>query len=174
MRLSFASMVLFMRLTAVPLLCVFTAAVPPAHAQQINPDGFSICTFSNPGGNILQLNIGPCQPLSDRAMQGFGLSAKQTEVVAMLKALAAKPVVDLPPPFAHASLGEPKQFSSVGAFTDYWSADVTNAKNANLGVHLRYVLEDEKPHLFQMTYAVDSSEGHFTVLWNRAVVKPRQ
>jgi hypothetical protein len=32
--------------------------------------------------------------------------------------------------------------------------------------------ENAKPELYQMTYTVDGSEGHFTVLWNRVLRTP--
>ena len=37
---------------------------------------------------------------------------------------------------------------------------------------LRYMKENAKPELYQMTYTVDGSEGHFTVLWNRVLRTP--
>ena len=122
----------------------------------------------------MQSNIGPCQPLTEQAMRSFGLSASQNAIVATLQSFAKNPGFDLPPQVVNASLAAPRQFAAVGAFSDYWFSDVTDPGNVDLGIHLRYVTEDVKPRLFQMTYAVDGGEGHFSVLWNRAPVLPRR
>ena len=55
---------------------------------------------------------------------------------------------------------------------DYWFPDTAHPSNVELGVHLRYMKENAKPELYQMTYTVDGSEGHFTVLWNRVLRTP--
>jgi len=149
--------------------------VPPARAQRVNPDGFSICAFSNSGSKLPQSEFGRCQALSDQAMQSFGLSATQVAIVATLQRFAADPSLDRPPSQAIASLAAPKQFSAVAAFSDYWLADPADAANVEVGVHLLYTTEDDgKPRLSQLTYAVDGGAGHFSVLWNRVLASPRK
>jgi hypothetical protein len=172
MRRSLASTVVFTPLAVLSLGVL--AVITPGRAQHVDSDGFSICSFTNSGGKVMQSIIGQCQPLTDRAMQSFGLSASQIAIVATLQSIAANPGFDLPPQVVNASLAESRQFAAVGAFSDYWFPDVTTAGNVDLGVHLRYVTEDAKPRLLQMTYAVDGGEGHFSVLWNRALVSPRR
>lgn len=122
----------------------------------------------------MQSNLGPCEPLTVQTIQSFGLSANQTAIVATLQSVAANPSVDLPPHVVNASLAEPRPFAAVGAFTDYWYPDVTAPGNVELGVHLLYVMEDAKPRLFQVRYAVDGGEGHFSALWNRVMVAPHR
>jgi len=59
------------------------AATMPIGAQpHVGPDGFSICPFLSSARGVTDSTIGPCQPLSDRTMQNFGLSANQTAIVA--------------------------------------------------------------------------------------------
>ena len=150
------------------------AVAPSARAQQASTDGFSICSFTNSGGKLPQSILSACEPLTDQAMRSFGLSANQATIVATLQGIAANPTVDRPPPIANASLAAPKPFAAAGAFSDYWFADVTAPANVELGVHLLHDTENAKPRLFQMTYAVDGSDGHFSVLWNRALASPRK
>jgi hypothetical protein len=173
MRRSPVVTVVFMPL-ATGLLLGALAATLPARAQHASPDGFSICSFANSGGKLMQSSLGACQTLTDQAMRSFGLSASQAAIVATLQSFTANPNFDLPPRVVNASLASPKQFAAVGAFTDYWYPDVTDPANVELGVHLIYVKEDAKPRLFAMTYAVDGVEGHFSVLWNRALASPRK
>ena len=161
----------FMRLAG--LLVLVFLVTTPARAQHVDADGFSICSIANSGGKLMQADIGPCQPLSEPAMQSFGLSAGQTAIVAALRGLAAGPGVDRSR-VVFASLAPAQPFAAVGAFADDWFPDGTQPGNIDLGVHLRYKTEDAKPQLFQMTYAVDGDEGHFTVLWNRALASPRR
>ena len=67
------------------------------------------------------------------------------------------------------SLAVPKKFVAAGDYSDYWFPDAAKPSNLEPGVHLRYVRRTRKPELHQMTYTVDGSEGHFTVLWNRVL-----
>jgi hypothetical protein len=174
MRRSPAVTVVLMPLAA-GLLLGGLAGYPPARAQHVNPDGFSICAFTNSGGKLMQSALGPCQPLTAQAMQSFSLSAGQAEIVARLQGFAAAdPAFDRLPPAANASLAAPKPFSSVGAFSDYWYPDASAPANVELGIHLLYVMDDAKPRLSQMTYAVDGGAGHFSVLWNRVLAQPRK
>lgn len=105
-------------------------------------------------------------------MQSLGLSTSQIAIVGTLRSLAANPGLDPPSQPVNASLAEPKTFAAVGGFSDYWFADAANPGKVDRGVHLRYVTEDTRPRLFQMTYA--PSEGSFSVLWNRALASPRR
>lgn len=158
---------------ATGLLLGTLAAGPPASAQRVNSDGFSICAFSKSGGKLLQSEFGPCQALTDMAMRSFGLSASQAAIVATLQRFAADLSLDRPPSQAIASLAAPKQFAAVAAFSDYWLADPADAANVEVGVHLLYATEqDGMPRLSQMSYAVDGSAGHFSVLWNRVLALP--
>jgi hypothetical protein len=70
------------------------------------------------------------------------------------------------------SLAVPKKFVAAGDYSDYWFPDAANPSNVELGVHLRYLKQNAKPELYQMTCTVDGSEGHFTVLWNRVLRTP--
>ncbi len=149
----------------------------PIRAQpHVGPDGFSICPFFSSPRGVTRSTIGPCQPLSDRTMQSFGLSASQTDIVATLQSFAVAPRSELPQQMANTkSFAAPRQFAAVGDYSDYWFPDATNPSNVELGIHLRYVSQNGKPDLYQMTCAVDSDEGHFTVLWNRvALTTPQQ
>jgi hypothetical protein len=160
-------------LVATGLLLGGLAAAPPVRAQRVGPDGFSICSFSNSGGKLMQSVLGPCEALSDQAMRSFGLSANQAATVATLQSFAATPPVDVPPRLVNASLAAPRQFAAVGAFSDYWFPDVADPANVEVGAHLRYATEEDgKPRLLQMTYAVDGGKGHFSVLWNRVLASP--
>jgi hypothetical protein len=106
-------------------------------------------------------------------MQSFGLSASQATIVATLQSFAVKPGFNPLQPMANAqSLAVPKKFVAAGDYSDYWFPDAANPSNVELGVHLRYVKQNAKPELYQMTYTVDGSEGHFTVLWNRVLRTP--
>ncbi|MBR1090701.1 hypothetical protein JQ621_24810 [Bradyrhizobium manausense] len=150
-----------MRLTVIFLLGLLATAAA-GRAQNVDPDGFSICALTRAGV------LGPCQPLTEQAMRGFGLSTNQIAIIARLRDFAANPGLDPRPHLVNESLLEPKAFAAVGAFSDTWFADAANPGKVDLGVHLRYVTEDAGPQLFQMTYAADA--GHFSVLWNRALV----
>ena len=154
-------MVVVLRLAPV-LLLVAPVAASPARAQQVDRDGFSICRY-------VQSELGPCQPLTPATMQRFGLTSGQSALVTMLRNLAANPRRDLPPRLLSKLLGTARPFAAVGAFSDVWFPDATNPTNAGLGVHVRYDMQNGKPQLFQMTYAVDGGDGHFSVLWNRAL-----
>jgi hypothetical protein len=141
-----------------------------AHA---GPDGFSICPFASSAPGSLDSTIGPCRPLTGRAMQSFGLSPSQTAIIATLQSFAVKPGFNPLQPMANAkSLAAPKKFVAAGDYSDYWFPDTAQPSNVELGVHLRYMKENAKPELYQMTYTVDGSEGHFTVLWNRVLRTP--
>ncbi len=108
-------------------------------------------------------------------MQSFGLSASQATIVATLQSFAVKPGFNPLQPMTNAtSLAVPKKFVAAGDYSDYWFPDAANPSNLELGVHLRYVKENAKPELYQMTYTVDGSEGHFTVLWNRVCGRRRR
>jgi hypothetical protein len=146
----------------------------PARAQGYGPDGLSICAFTNSGGKAVRAVIGPCRPLNDQTMRSFDLSASQTAIVATLPSLVANPVVELPPRAANTSLAAARPFADVGALSDYWFPDPADPGNVAVGLHPLYMKEDESPRLTQMTYAVDGVEGHFTVLWNRALMSPRR
>ncbi len=153
---------------AAALCAGLLAAATPIRAQpHVGPDGFSICPFFSSPRGVTQSTIGPCQPLSDRAVQNLGLSAGQTAIVATLQSFAATPSLDLLQQMANAkSLAPPQQFAAAGDYSDYWFPDATNPSNVELGIHLRYLSQNAKPELYQMTYTVDGDEGHFTVLWN--------
>jgi hypothetical protein len=86
----------------------------------------------------------------------------------------ANPVVELPPRAANTSLAAARPFADVGALSDYWFPDPADPGNVAVGLHQLYMKEDESPRLTQMSYAVDGAEGHFTVLWNRALMSPRR
>jgi hypothetical protein len=106
-------------------------------------------------------------------MQSFGLSASQATIVATLQSFAVQPGFNPLQPMANAqSLAVPKKFVAAGDYSDYWFAEAANPSNVELGVHLRYMKQNAKPELYQMTYTVDGSEGHFTVLWNRVLRTP--
>ncbi|HLG82991.1 MAG TPA: hypothetical protein VKY22_18410 [Bradyrhizobium sp.] len=98
----------------------------------------------------------------------------QIGIVAELQNLAASAGFDPPPRLIDSSLGQVREFAAVGAFSDYWLPDVTDQADVSLGVHLRYRVDDTRPRLFQMTYGVDGNDGHFTVIWNRAMVASRR
>jgi hypothetical protein len=103
----------------------------------------------------------------------FGLSPSQTAIIATLQSFAVKPGFNPLQPMANAkSLAAPKKFVAAGDYSDYWFPDTAHPSNVELGVHLRYMKENAKPELYQMTYTVDGSEGHFTVLWNRVLRTP--
>lgn len=156
------------RFAAALCLGLLTATMPSRAQQHVGFDGFSICPFANSALGIMHSTIGPCQPLTDRAMESFGLSASQIAIVTTLQSFAVKPNFDLLQQMAKAkSLSAPKQFAAAGEYSDYWFPDATDPSNVQLGIHLRYIRQNEKPDLYQMTYTVDGSEGHFTVLWNR-------
>ena len=106
-------------------------------------------------------------------MQSFGLSASQATIVATLQSFALQPGFNPLQPMANAqSLAVPKKFVAAGDYSDYWFPDAANPSNVELGVHLRYMKQNAKPELYQMTYTVDGSEGHFTVLWNCVLRTP--
>lgn len=155
---------------------VIAAALPARAQPYTGPDGFGICPFANSALGVTHSTIGPCRPLTDQAMQSFGLAANQTGVVAILRSYAAKPAADLLQQLENTmSLAAPKQFAAAGRFSDYWFPDAADPSNVALGVHFRYVDEASKQQLFQMTYAVDGIDGHFTVIWNRvAAATPPQ
>ena len=150
------------------------ASMATGHAQYVDVDGFSICPSANSARGIRQSNIGPCQPLTDAAMQAFGLSSGQKAIVAALQNFAANPGPGLLQRIASAkSLAEPTQFVATPNFSDHWLPDAADPDNVELGVHLRYAGENAKQELIQLTYTVDGSDGHFTVLWNRVLATPR-
>jgi hypothetical protein len=150
---------------------LFAATMPICAQPHAGPDGFSICPFFSSPRGVTHSTIGPCQPLSERTMQSLGLSAGQTAIVATLRSFAGTPSLDLLQQMANAkSLAPPQQFAAAGDYSDYWFPDATNPTNVELGIHLRYLSQNAKPELYQMTYAVDGDEGHFTVLWNRAAL----
>jgi len=159
-----------------------TMAAPNGSApQHAGPDGFSICPFESsphaksPREALAAMKIGSCQPLTDQAMQSFGLSSSQTTLVATLQSFAVKQNFDLFQQIAKAkSLAAPKPFVVTDDYSDYWFPDAENPDNVPLGIHLRYWKENGKPELYQMTYTVDGNEGHFTVLWNRAALTAPQ
>ena len=144
-----------------------------AHA---GPDGFSMSPRPErrklgcrlPGFNYRRL------PPADRpGHESFGLSASQATIVATLQSFAVQPGFNPLQPMANAkSLAVPKKFVAAGDYSDYWFPDAANPSNVELGVHLRYMKQNAKPELYQMTYTVDGSEGHFTVLWNRVLRTP--
>jgi hypothetical protein len=97
----------------------------------------------------------------------------QATIVATLQSFAVQPGFNPLQPMANAqSLAVPKKFVAAGDYSDYWFPDAANPSNVELGVHLRYMKQNAKPELYQMTYTVDGSEGHFTVLWNRVLRTP--
>ena len=150
-------------------------AAPPSQTESAHagPDGFSICPFASSAAGSLDSTIGPCHPLTGQAMQSFGLSASQATIFATLQSFAVKPGFNPLQPMANAkSLAAPKKFVAAGDYSDYWFPDAANPSNVELGVHLRYMKQNAKPELYQMTYTVDGSEGHFTVLWNRVLRTP--
>jgi len=150
-------------------------ASPSGSSPHVGPDGFSICPFASSPRGVLQSTIGPCQPLTDQTMQSLGLSSSQTAIVATLQSFAVKPSLDLLQQMAKAkSLAEPKQFAAAGDYSDYWFPDAANPGNVELGIHLRYIKKNGSEQLYQMTYTVDGSDGHFTVLWNRAALTTPQ
>jgi hypothetical protein len=152
--------------------CGLVAATVPIYAQQhVGPDGFTICPFLSSSFGVLNSTIGPCQPLSNRTLESFGLSSSQTAIVETLQSFAAKPTDDLLQQMANTkSLAAPQQFAATGHYSDYWFPDSANPSNVELGIHLRYLSQNAKPELYQMTYTVDGDEGHFTVLWNRSAL----
>jgi hypothetical protein len=152
--------VISLRLAALLLAVPF--ANSPARAQQVDPEGFSICKYE-------QAALGSCQPLTPATMQSFGLTSNQSALVTMLRHVAANPRRGLPPRLLSKLLATARPFAAVGAFSDCWFPDVTNPTNVGLGVHVLHDRQDGKPQLFQMTYAADGANGHFSVLWNRVL-----
>jgi hypothetical protein len=149
------------------------AATVTSRAEGSGPDGFSICAFGGSAAGPLKATIGPCQALTGEAMERFGLSASQLAIVASLQRFA---ISGFDPPQGATiakSLAASMPFAAVGPYSDYWFPDVADPRNAELGVHMRYRVEDARPQLSQMTYAVDGRDGHFTVLWNRILMAPR-
>jgi hypothetical protein len=167
-----AAAIVFLRFALV--LCLgLPAATAPGRAEPAGRDGFSICAFAKSARGIMQSTIGPCQLLTAQALQSFSLSARETAIVAALQSFAPNPSFNLPQRLAKATaLAAPRLFAAAGNFSDYWFPDVTHPDNAELGIHMRYLVEGAKPQLHQMTYAVDGGETRFTVLWNRALVVP--
>jgi hypothetical protein len=72
------------------------------------------------------------------------------------------------------SLAPLREFAAAGEFSDYWFPDATDPGSVELGVHFRYDKGPAKSDSYQMTFAIDGADGHFTVLWNRIAVTPPQ
>jgi hypothetical protein len=137
------------------LLFVGSAAAVRAQPHA-GPDGFSICPFVN-------ADTGSCAPLTNQAVQSFGLSEPQAGVVAILKQFAVKPDAGLLEQLAK-TFAQPQSAASAGTYSDIWLADRGPGNAASdcfiCGIHLRY----RNKELYQMTYTV---EDKFTVLWNK-------
>src|SRR5262249_45093394 len=100
-------------------LCFSLLAVTlPSRAQPyVGPDGFSICPFANSDLGALRSTIGPCQPLTERAILDFDLSASQKAIVTVMQSFAAKPDPEFLQQMANAkSLAAPKQFAAAGKY----------------------------------------------------------
>ena len=131
----------------------------------MGPDGFSICP-------IVNADIGPCEPLTDAAMAGRGLSAEEEGIVGKLRRLAEAPdqaaIDDLAKSFAPV-----RTPVDTADFKDVWFPDRDAAGNAltscfACGLHLRFA----KDGLIQINYA---PEARFIVIWNRVpVTKPAE
>ena len=148
--------------TALCLGVSFAAALPGRTAERYGADGFSICalTADNP--------LGDCEPLSDQAMQRFGLSAEEMSVVARLRRFAVKPESDLLRELAK-SFAPPQPLDTPN-FSDHWLPERPDQDGSLsdcfvCGVHFRYL----KSELYQMSYAVRG--GGFIVTWNRVFVQ---
>jgi hypothetical protein len=151
-----------MRLLAALALCLLGAAVPSLAQEHVGPDGFSICQLTSD-------RMGPCEPLTDAAIESYHLSGAEQQIVRQLKRLAVSPDQAVFDDLANAFAPQRLPIGTT-KFTDLWYPDLHDPQAGCFicGLHVKFA----EKQLVQINYPVS---GQFIVIWNRVLVaKPPQ